>query len=119
MLHNKSVEEIQNVFATPIEDDENKKAVSRFRKALLAELDYYRKCLQIMSFDDDHENVEGDCPQSLIYARQQISELDPVLFWPAVRQMTPFLKGAVDLDKAIDMHEIQVLVEAGLWIKGK
>ena len=112
------LEKIQRVFETKITDEENEKAVGRFRKALLSDIDYYQNCLQTMSFDDDHQDIEGDCPQRLSYARQQISELDYGMLWPAVKEMTPYLKDAVDLEKAEDMFEIQVLIEAGLWIKG-
>lgn len=111
------LEEIWRIFSIKITDEDNEMAVDQFRKALLSDLDYYQNCLQTMCFDDDHQDIEGNCPQRLSYARQQISELDNGLFWPAVREMMPYLKDAVKLEKAKDMLEIQVLVEAGLWIK--
>jgi len=111
------LEEIQRAFSIKITDEENEKAVDRYRQALLTDLDYIQDCLQTMSFDDDHQDVEGECPLKLTYARSQISELDYGLFWPAVREMTPYLESVVDLNRADDMYEIQILVEAGLWLK--
>ena len=113
------LEEIQMAFSTRITDEENEKAVDRYRQALITDLDYIQTCLQTMSFDDDHQDVEGECPPNLTYARSQISELDYGLFWPAVREMSSYLASVVDLGKADNMYEIQVLVEAGLWLKNQ
>lgn len=113
------LEEIQSVFSVKTTDEENEKAVDKYRQALLTDLDYIQTCLQTMSSDDDHQDVEGECPLKLSYARSKISELDYGLFWPAVQEMAQYLTDVVDLGRADNMYEIQVLVEAGLRLKRK
>lgn len=116
---NYDLETARDAFLAIPRSEQNKQVLDQYRLALLPQLHQIHSALQSMNRDPEVMEIRGDYPEHLMHPMEKLftADDDDPIFRYGVDAAQEYLNGIVDLNIQESIREIQVMAQAGLWVK--